>query len=501
MTSSGADDDKTSYDPGLPGKIRQELGAREASQPREEAPGVRAPSRGRFMLMALPVLVAAILVIQKGWIPGFPKHSSASGDLGTARGHLASRDWDRVIGDLEPLRAAGTLGQEGRLLDDTARGMLRLEAARRDGDWLTAYDVALGLDRLWREDGALKLEIGRLLDRSRTEVLAGQKLAEGRDLLAAARLPEALEALAGVPSGTACAEAAAAEAARAREALRARTLADATRAADNARWEEAARLLAPLAPPDPALAARIARGSSQAEALCRSEALLAALRVDEAAAALEGVDTQGPCAEARADLSARIARTRGLAVHVAQARDRFDLGEGEEALAILSRQAGGALPGDLKEGIARTVSAYQRILEALDRKDDLAALEAVRALCAMPLAPENWYRARAEAARGALERKVAALAEQAVARGVDAFRECRYREARDAFDLARRGAPDHPVVAVYQRRFIEVGEDLYRDGYVLKALDPAAAKARFEKALACLPPDHPTAAKARESLP
>lgn len=497
----GTDDDKTSYDPGLPGKIRQELGAREASQPREAPPPIRAPSRGRFMLMTLPALLAAALVIQKGWIPGSPEHPPASGTLGTARGHLASRDWARVIGDLEPLRAAGTLGQEGRLLDDAARGMLRLEAARLAGDWLTAYDVALGLDRLWREDGALKIEIERLLDRSRTEVLAGQKLAEGRDLLAAARFPEALEALAGVPPGTACAEAAAAEATRARETLRARTLVDAARAADDGRWEDAARLLAPLAPPDPALAVRIARGRAQAEALACSEALLAALRVDEAAAALEGVDAQGPCAGARASLAGRLDQARGLAAQVAEARDRFNRGEGEEALSILSRQPGGTLPGDLKAGIARTVSAYQRILEALDRKDDLAALEGVRSLCVMPLAPENWYWARAEAARISLERKVAALAEQAVSRGVDAFRERRYRDARDAFALARRGVPDHPVVAVYQRRFIEVGEDLYRDGYVLKALDPAAAKARFEAALPCLPPDHPTAAKIREALP
>ena len=102
MTSSGADDDKTSYDPGLPGKIRQELG-REASQPREEPPPIRVPSRGRFLLMSLPVLLAAALVIQQGWIPRFGKHPSPSGALGAARGHLASRDWNQVIG-ISPLQ-------------------------------------------------------------------------------------------------------------------------------------------------------------------------------------------------------------------------------------------------------------------------------------------------------------------------------------------------------------------------------------------------------------
>lgn len=493
--------DETSYDPALPGKIRKELGVD------GPAGGAPVPRRTRSRLLLPGAVAAAALAaaaLSGGWrLPGGTPRVRGE-CLAEARTRLAERDWAGAVRALEALRSAGTLGEEGRMLDDAARGMQRLGAASGRKEWVEAYEAALDLDRTWKEEGALKTEISRLLDGARAEVMAGRSLSEGRDLLEAGRPAEALAALQGVPAGTASAEEAREEARKARASLRGRALDEAEREASQGRWAEAERALASAeAGEDPraaGLAERIGKGRRAAEAVARAEALLGALRVGEAAQALQDLGPDGPCGAEAEALRRRIEQARACASKVDEARGHFDAGRGEEALRALSGTEGVGAAADLGQGIARTLSAYQGVLDALDRGDDLGALEGVRRICSMPLAQGNWYRARAESARKDMERKVAMAAEKDVAAGVASFRERRWRLSREAFDRAARAVPAHPVAEVYRKRFLEVGRDLFRDGYVLKALDPAAARARFEEALACLPDGDPTALKARQAL-
>ncbi len=430
----------------------------------------------------------------------------AAAPLAQARLHLSEKAWEKVSRDLDPLRAAGPLAAEAVRLDEAAQGMLRLDAAQRAGDWVTAYDTALDLRVLWKEEGALSVEISRRLDRARAEVLAAQKLAEARHRLASGDPQdtlEALEALREVPPGTASAEAARAEAERALTARRERSLAQAARAASERHWEEARKALddadAPADPRSQELSRRIAEGRTQQESLGRARALLSALRVDEALAALQDVDARGPCAGERAELSSALEKARGEADLVGRARTLFDRGRGEEALAALPADAAG-LPAELRRGISSTLKAHQSVLDALDLRDDLSALEGVRRLGSMPLAEGNWYRTEAVRAREALERKVRDMAEQWVSEGVAAFREKRYEASRASFAKAERATPDHPVASFYRTQFAREGQELYRKGYILRAVDPAAARESFRLALICLPPDDPTAEKARKAL-
>ncbi len=486
--------EETNYDPALPGRIRRENEAEEPTAPTSERPRRRLPATA--LLAAVGILILGVIQMRLTSVP-------PAGPLALARRHLAERNWPRVSLDLDPLRAAGPLGAEASRLDETARGMKRMEEAERTGDWVTAYDTALDLKVLWKEEGALSVEIARRLDRARAEVLAGQKLAEARHRLASGDPQEALAALREVPEGTASAEAARAEVERALAVRRERAFAEAERAIGERRWQEARGALdAAEASGDPRaqdLARRIAEGLSQQEALGKARSLLGALRVEEALAALQEVDPRGPCAAERAELAAALEQAREAADRVGRARTLFDRGRGEEALAALPSEAGG-LPAELRRGIAEALKAHQAVLDALDRRDDLGALEGVRALCAMPLAEGNWYRAEAAKARAALERKAAAQAEDWVAQAVAAFREKRYEESQAGFAKAERACPGHAVVSFYKAQFLREGQDLYRKGYILRAVDPAAARENFRLALVCLPPDDPTAEKARKAL-
>ena len=87
-----------------------------------------------------------------------------------------------------------------------------------------------------------------------------------------------------------------------------------------------------------------------------------------------------------------------------------------------------------------------------------------------------------------------------MAEGVAAFREKRYEPARAAFSKAERAVPDHPVISFYKAQFVREGQDLYRKGYILRAMDPTAAQESFRQALLCLPADDPTAEKVRKAL-
>ncbi len=69
-------DTQTSYDPSLPGKIRQEL-SRQAFQALAEELPAPLPSRRRFMLIgSLTAIVVTAFVIRQGWL-----HARPSGDL------------------------------------------------------------------------------------------------------------------------------------------------------------------------------------------------------------------------------------------------------------------------------------------------------------------------------------------------------------------------------------------------------------------------------------
>ena len=462
---------ETSYDPDLPGRIRGEMGA---GLPEERLPGPP-PSRGRIVLSG--VVLGLVFIGITLW-----------------------QHWPRRRGDAPPPAPAPRLSPEAALALD------RLKEAEQAADWLKAYDAALVADRLLPEEDPLKAGIAARLARARTEVLAAQKLVEARELKEQGKTAEVVAALEKVPDATAAAEAARAEAEAARAKLLAKAMTDAGTAADAGRWNEARAVLdaapAPTAadPVFEALSRRIARGRAQAEALAGAEALLGALRLDDAEKALEQVDPKGPSAAGRRDLADRLAAARLLSRRIAEAKTWFDQGQGEKALDVLG-QPGPALPSWVREPIAATVAVYQRVMDELDRGRPLEALESARALAALPLPPGNWYRLKTEEARPALERKAVALAEGWVAEGVGAFRDRRYAPAREAFAKALRAVPDHAVAAFYLRdRLPQTGRDLYRDGYVLKALDPEAARRRFEEALGCLAPEDPFAEKARKAL-
>ncbi len=192
---------------------------------------------------------------------------------------------------------------------------------------------------------------------------------------------------------------------------------------------------------------------------------------EQVALLVDGINPKGPYASEAADLKKLVA-TKSVC---AAAKSLFDSGDAEGALKKLA--ASNTPEAQHLAGTIRYVlAALQKADEASAKKDFAAAVARWQDVVRVIENEDNRYRQEAERKIKGWDETVEKLAMKLVDKGMKAFQDAKYKDARDAFEQAKKMDPKGEAGVAAIQEMVKMAERLYYRAYAFRTSRPDEAK-------------------------